>query len=367
MKILVPAIALSIALIGCSEQSVTKGDIRAGQAFADRECKGCHGLNGKGVAAGIPNLGGQSERYLLASLAAYRDGKRTHAALRAIAGRMTETNTRNVAAYYASLPAIAAERQVPLFSPYEAGKALAAACAKCHGENGNSKIPGTPSLAGQQPRYFVLAIQEYLAGVRETAPMHSLVRNLGKLETESVALYFASQIPAQRSAPAVGDAGRGEPLTAGCGGCHGSRGVSTDAATPTVAGQDPQYLVNATKAYGKTRKHEGMQRSIAGLKDNDIEDIAAFYAVQRSRVAEYGQTLMKELAEKCHRCHAADIDNRAIAIPKINGQDKEYLVMALRAYRDDKRVSSVMHNMSMPYSDSVIESLASFYAGQPSK
>ena len=134
-----------------------------------------------------------------------------------------------------------------------------------------------------------------------------------------------------------------------------------------MAGQDPQYLVNAIKAYGKTRKHEGMQRSIAGLKDNDIEDIAAFYAVQRSRVAEYGQTLMKELAEKCHRCHAADIDNRAIAIPKINGQDKEYLVMALRAYRDDKRVSSVMHNMSMPYSDSVIESLASFYAGQPSK
>jgi cytochrome c553 len=41
--------------------------------------------------------------------------------------------------------------------------------------------------------------------------------------------------------------------------------------------------------------------------------------------------------------------------------------MALRAYRDDKRVSSVMHNMSTPYSDSVIESLASFYAGQPSK
>ena len=36
--------------------------------------------------------------------------------------------------------------------------------------------------------------------------------------------------------------------------------------------------------------------------------------------------------------------------------------MALRAYRDDRRQSSVMHMMSLPYSDSVIESIASFYA-----
>jgi len=56
-----------------------------------------------------------------------------------------------------------------------------------------------------------------------------------------------------------------------------------------------------------------------------------------------------------------------MAVPKINGQDKDYLVMALRAYRDDKRESSVMHKMSLPYSDSVIESISSFYASQPAK
>jgi cytochrome c553 len=367
MKTLALAIALSMALIGCSDQSRTKGDIRAGQAFADRECKGCHGLDGKGVAPAIPNLGGQHEHYLLASLAAYREGKRTHAALRAIAGRMTDTNTRNVAAYYASLPAVGEERDVPVFSPYEAGKELAPSCARCHGEDGNSKTPGIPSLAGQQPGYFVLAISEYLTGIRETAPMHSLVRNLTKLEMESVAIYFASQMPAQRAPAGFGDAARGEPLTAACGGCHGSRGVSIDTATPSVAAQDPQYLVNATKAYGKTRKHLAMQRSVAGLNDSDIENIVAFYTVQRSKAAELGRTLLRDQVEKCNRCHADDVKSPAIAIPKISGQDKEYLAMALRAYRDDKRMSSLMHNMSMPYSDSVIESLASFYASQPSK
>jgi len=45
-------------------------------------------------------------------------------------------------------------------------------------------------------------------------------------------------------------------------------------------------------------------------------------------------------------------------IPKINGQDKDYLVMALRAYRDDRREGTAMHRMSLPYSDAVIESIA---------
>ena len=56
-----------------------------------------------------------------------------------------------------------------------------------------------------------------------------------------------------------------------------------------------------------------------------------------------------------------------MAIPEIRGQDKDYLIMALRAYRDDRRESSTMHNMSLPYSDSIIESVSSFYASQPSQ
>ena len=41
--------------------------------------------------------------------------------------------------------------------------------------------------------------------------------------------------------------------------------------------------------------------------------------------------------------------------------------MALRAYRDDKRESTTMHKMSLPYSNAIIESLASWYAGQPAQ
>ncbi|MGE5616230.1 MAG: c-type cytochrome [Bacillota bacterium] len=344
------------------------GNIEAGKKIAEAECKGCHGLDGKGVAPAIPRLSGQSERYLLAALNEYRERKRMHAVLREIATSLKEADLRNVAAFYASLPASGpASGAAPVASPYEQGKAVAARCATCHGDDGNGKIPGTPSLAGQQPRYLTVAINEYLNGERKTSPMHAKLRGMGKLDVENVALFFASQQPATRTSSPIGDPKAGEPLSAVCGGCHGAQGISGDSATPSLAGQDERYLVEAIKAYRTSRKRDNMRIYITGLSDKDIQNIAAFYAVQRSRAPEKGQTLVQEYIERCDRCHAPGVDNPAMAIPRIQGQDKDYLVMALRAYRDDRRASSTMHNMSLPYGDSFIESIATYYASQPAK
>jgi cytochrome c553 len=367
-------LGLSLALVGCTDEKKPStqqaaADIPAGKTFAERECKGCHGLDGKGAAPAIPHLAAQREHYLIAALHAYKDGKRTHAALKDMAKQMTEADVRNISAFYARLPPVASapEKDAQQGSPYEQGKTLAAACAKCHGEDGNSQSPGTPGLAGQQPRYFVTALQEYLAGERKKSPMHPMLPGLSRFDMENLALYFASQTPVKRPAPAAGDPVAGEPLTAVCGGCHGSHGVSTDTATPSLAGQDAQYLLDAIKAYRTTRKRESMRVYVTGLSDKDIENIAAYYSVQAAKASEKGQTIVKDLTDKCARCHSADVDNPAMAVPKINGQDRDYLVMALRAYRDDRRESTTMHKMSLPYGDSIIESVASFYASQPAK
>lgn len=379
MKRLTLGIALSLALVACTDQGQAPadgakakqptGDVAAGKALAERDCKGCHGLDGKGAAPAIPHLAAQRDRYLVAALLAYRDGKRTHAAVRDIAKNMTEADARNVAAYYASLPAVqnATDKGAKRISPYEHGKALSSACAKCHGADGNSTTPGTPTLAGQQPQYLVIAIQEYLKQERKAAPMHALLPGLTRLDMESLALYFASQTPATRTAPPFGDPKAGEPLTAVCGGCHGANGVSTDSATPSLAAQDPRYLVEAVKAYRTTRKRENMRLYVTGLSEKDIESIAAFYSVQKSHAPEKGETLVKDLSDKCDRCHGNGVDTSALTVPKIRGQDRDYLIMALRAYRDDRRESSLMHKMSLPYSDSIIESLSSAYADQPAK
>jgi len=369
---------LPIALIGCMEQDKSPGkvvtqrpqaDVAAGKAIAQRDCIGCHRLDGSNAAPAVPVLAAQRERYLIAALDAYKAGTRIHAALKDLTGHMSAADMRNVAGYYASLPPVASDwsKGVKIVSPYERGKELAQACEKCHGEGGNAKTPGIPSLAGQQPRYLVLAIQEYLHAERKRSPMHAMLPGLERTELENIALYFASQAPVQRSAPASGDPAAGEPLSAVCGGCHGPNGVSTDSATPTLASQDFTYLVEAIKAYRTTRKRERMREYVAGLSDKDIENIAAFYATQKSRPAEKGEAFLKELAQKCNRCHNPEADLSSLAVPKINGQDKDYLVMALRAYRDDRREVSMMHRMSLPYSDSIIESISAYYANQPVK
>jgi cytochrome c553 len=376
MKRVLLGMLFSVALIGCSGKDESAGkaeggkpaaDLAAGKAFVERECKGCHGLDGRSTAPGIPHLAGQSEHYLIAAIDAYRQGKRYHAALRQLANRMSDADSRNVAAYFASLPPFSANpaKDVKLVSPYEEGKQLETACVKCHGEDGNSKGPGIPSLAGQQPRYLVDAMREYLHAERKLSPMHPMLRSLTGLEMESLALYFASQTPAEHKPPPGVNPAAGEPLSAVCGGCHGVNGVSVDSATPSLASQEYHYLVEAIKAYRTTRKREKMRVYVSGLSEKEITEIAAFYSVQKSRPSEKGKTIVQDLTDKCARCHAADTDVPGMAIPKINGQDRDYLVRALRAYRDGRRESSLMHKMSLPYSDSIIETLSSYYAMHP--
>ena len=378
MTRLLVSLACAVALAGCGERGqpakpaapkTAAADAKAGKTFAEAECKACHGLDGGSVAPGVPHLAAQDERYLLGALKAYKEGKRTHAALKVIADRMSEAEVRNVAAYYAGLPAegLAQAKDVSHVSPYERGKARAADCARCHGVDGNGTAPGIPSLAGQQVRYLVIALQEYVRGERKSSPMHAAMRTLSPVDMEAVAIFFASHARAERAAPATGDAAAGASLSAVCSGCHGVHGVSADSMTPNLAGQDYKYLVAAIKAYRTTRKRDKMRLYITGLKDKDIQDIAAYYATQKSGPAERGQTMVRDLTEKCDRCHAAGAGSAVIAVPKIAGQDRDYLMMALRAYRDDRRESTAMHIMSLPYGDAVIESIASYYASQPAK
>ena len=373
MRYFLLTLVIPALLAGCSDRLAEPlepaADLAAGKSLAEDNCMGCHDLSGRGAAPGIPHLAAQVDEYLLDSLRAYREGKRFHAALRDMTEHMSVAEIRDVAAFYASLAPVASttgpDEQTSMPSPYEQGEAAAKACGSCHGADGNSQNPGTPSLAGQQPLYFAAAVRAYLSGLRDIPEMEHTLRGLSKIDVQNIALYYASQTPAMREPPAAGDAKAGEPLSAQCGGCHGEHGLSHDAATPTLAGQDAQYLVSATKAYrDHTRHHDVM---LADSSDEEIENVAAFYAVQESRAAEDGRTSAQQLIDQCDRCHGSDIDNAAMAIPKISGQDREYLARSLRAYRDDRRESSMMHKMTLPYSDTLIETVASIYASRPTR
>jgi len=380
LKALLAIMALTIVMVACGEKKDTEQtspavageELSAGKAIAQKDCAGCHGLDGKGANENIPNLAAQYTDYLVASLNAYREGKRTHAALKDMAAGMTDEDVQNVASYYASLPPVKSEQaEAAMVSPYEKGKETASACASCHGEDGNSTTAGIPNLAGQQPVYFISAVNDYLSGKRSiaSAEKEAMVSALNRVDIESMALYFASQTPVKRDAPSSGDPAAGEPLSANCGGCHGSHGVSKDAAVPSLASQDPQYIVKATKAYrDRVRQQEDMHKVLTDISDTDLQNIAAFYAVQESKPAQEDPISIQALAEQCDRCHTPSEEAVSkVVFPKIDGQSRAYLMKALREYRDGKRESSTMHKMSLPYSDAIIESLAEVYASRPAR
>ncbi|HKJ17344.1 MAG TPA: c-type cytochrome [Xanthomonadales bacterium] len=362
--LMVPAL---LALAACSDEQTSQvpaGDIETGKTMAAEHCSGCHGLDGRGLATDIPDLAGQKTEYLADALTAYKDGRRHHAALRDLVSEMDETTIASLALYYSSLPPLEAGTsqvtQSVTGSSYHEGKAIAEICTDCHGDNGYSETPGTPSLAGQQPAYLIVSTLEYVNGSRGHAEKEAMLQGLQQVDIEKMSFYFAAQSPPVRGQAPFGDPARGEPLSAACGECHGARGISHEPLVPSLAGQEPNYLADAIRAYrDHGRDHDVM---MTDRTDAEIEDIAAFYAVQSAEPAVSRLAEVEKLAAKCDRCHASTTGTLSIAVPSLRGQNQEYLVNAMKAYRDENRGSSMMHKMSASYSDETIEALAAYYS-----
>lgn len=75
----------------------------------------------------------------------------------------------------------------------EAGKAKSAACAACHGPDGNSPAPTFPIIAGQYEDYMLQALKDYKTGARNNAIMTAQVAALSETDMADLAAYFASQ------------------------------------------------------------------------------------------------------------------------------------------------------------------------------
>jgi len=362
-KLLTGTIAL-LVLAGCGEDREPPApviDIEAGKAIVQAECAACHGLDGAGKTAEIPNLAGQPADYLVEAMHAYRADVRHHAALRDLITSLDEPALRNIAAYFAGLPPIPPQPALPAGDvAYQEGAEFAAVCVDCHGQRGVSTTPGVPSLAGQQPMYLIVATQEYARGERDNAEKEAMLQNLGNVDIEKMAMYFAAQAPQPRTPPPFGDPAAGEAQTAVCGGCHGAQGVSDDPLVPNLAGQEPNYLVKAIKAYrDHERSHEDM---VADKTDAEIEDIAAFYSIQTAgSVVETGAETA-EIIAKCDRCHGHAVGESTMVVPVLYGQKEEYLLRVMRQYRDERRGSTMMHKVSAGYSDPVLAEIAEYYA-----
>lgn len=186
-----------------SQQALAAGDAEAGSKLV-AACQACHGTDGNGIVPNYPNIGGQNERYLFRQLQMIQDGTREAPLMAGQLNGKSETDLRNIAAYYASLPSKLAQasgddEQIALAQGLYRGGSMekgVAACTACHSPSGAGNAPaGFPSLSGQQAEYTVEQLTKYREGARATdeeygGMMRQVAANLNDTEIAALADYL---------------------------------------------------------------------------------------------------------------------------------------------------------------------------------
>lgn len=191
-------------------------------------------------------------------------------------------------------------------------------------------------------------------------------------------LVFAS---VQASPLVGGDAAAGAQKATVCASCHGAHGNSTVANFPKLAGQHATYIYEQLQHFKSgVRKNPIMQGMAAGLSDQDMRDLAVYYAQQKIKPGVASKKLVKKGAllyragkpkagvPACSGCHGpSGLGNGAAKYPRLSGQHAAYIASQLKAYRSGKRSNSkrakIMTGVADRLTDADIKALASYVSG----
>ena len=115
------------------------------------------------------------------------------------------------------------------------------------------------------------------AGGEGSPPSRAATRVLLAVAATTLTAAIFTTVPA--SAQPTGDAAAGKAKAALCVACHGPDGISINPLWPSLAGQQGVYLAKQIRAFRDGERVEPtMQPFVASLTDQDVEDIAAYYA-----------------------------------------------------------------------------------------
>jgi cytochrome c553 len=178
-------------------------------------------------------------------------------------------------------------------------------------------------------------------------------------------------VPGAAYPQAKGDPARGADKAAACDACHGAAGRAPLPGTPTLAGQQAEFLVLQLILLREgLRDVPQMAGMLKGWPDRDLQDVAAHYNARQplrddgkrdSQLQERGAGLAKSLG--CNSCHGGDFRGQQ-HVPRIAGQREDYLIASLTAYRDNKRtgVDTSMNAAMYGATDADIRALAHYLA-----
>lgn len=206
----------------------------------------------------------------------------------------------------------------------------------------------------------------------------------------NMTILLAAIVAVPAAWAAAGNVEAGKAKSATCAACHGVDGNSPSGQYPDLAGQGAPYLLKQLRDFKSgARKSAIMKRIVEGLDQQDMKDLAAWYASQTAKteqadpeLVEQGRALFRggdpeQGIPACSACHGpAGQGLDAARFPALAGQHAEYVIAELRAFRAASRGDlgedivprendpyGMMRMIAAKLSDQQIRAVASFVSG----
>jgi len=213
---------------------------------------------------------------------------------------------------------------------------------------------------------------------------HRLPQLQGRFWIGAMLAFVAPFVAAQ--GVIKGDPSKAQQIvTQVCAACHAADGNSPSPANPSLAGQHPEYLYKQLRNYksqnGKPpeRNNGVMAGMVANLSDDDMKNLAAYFAAQKPKprsardpaLAKQGEAIyrggiMAKNVAACASCHAPNGAGIPAQFPRLAGQHAEYTAGQLKAFRSGQRANdaaAMMRMIAAKMNDQEIAAVSEYIAG----
>lgn len=164
--------------------------------------------------------------------------------------------------------------------------------------------------------------------------------------------------------PAVAqDLEAGRKVAGMCRTCHGLDGYAQIPIAPHIGGEPQEYLEAQLLAFkSRAREHEMMSVVAAGLSEEQISDVAAWYASHKVSASLPDGMSEEDAPELCVACHGADGISVVPDAPNLAGEVNIYIDTQLKAFRSGKRQHEIMSAIAADLEDAEIRKIADWYS-----
>ena len=193
-----------------------------------------------------------------------------------------------------------------------------------------------------------------------------------------VAAFATSAGAEEAKASPKPDLAKGQATSTVCGACHTADGTRGSPANPILQGQHPEYLAKQLAEFKEGKRDNAIMKGMATtLSEDDMKNVAAFYASKKAKPGFAKNKELVALGEKIYRggiadrsvpacaaCHSPTGAGIPAQYPRLAGQHADYTEAQLVSFRVGARKNSAqMIGVAAKMNDKEIKAVADYIAG----